>query len=102
MNWYGVKSKINPARKYEKDNRIHHGLLGYASCWSCVDLRESQGFRDVLIVGVFTDGVIKAKDYKGCLPIITCTNRIRMLLALKCVDIAIPLDRREYLCLPVL
>lgn len=72
-------------------------------CWDLLHvghvsiLENARALGDFLIVGVFADEVIAAKEYKGRLPVITCQDRIRMLLALKCVDLAVPLNDREYL-----
>ena len=60
-------------------------------------LEKAKSLGDFLIVRVFTDDVIAAKEYKGCPPVIPCEDRVRMLMALKCVDLALPLDKREYL-----
>lgn len=72
-------------------------------CWDLLHvghvsiLEKARALGDFLIVGVFTDEIIAAKEYKGRLPVIACPDRIRMLLALKCVDLAVPLDNREYI-----
>lgn len=60
-------------------------------------LQRAKALGDTLIVGVFADHVIAAPQYKGRPPVITCRNRITILSALECVDLAVELTRREYL-----
>jgi len=72
-------------------------------CWDLIHtghlniLEKAKSLGDILIVGVFTDKVIAAKEYKGRPPIITCEDRARMLQALKCVNSTIVLEKREYI-----
>jgi len=72
-------------------------------CWDLLHvghieiLEKTKALGDYLIVRVFTDDVIAAEEYKGYPPVIPCEDRVRMLMALKCVDLAIPLEKREYL-----
>ena len=70
-------------------------------CWDLLHvghvaiLEKAKAAGDILIVGVPTDEVVL--EDKKCLPIITCVQRIRMLEALKCVDMALPYDKLEFL-----
>ncbi len=72
-------------------------------CWDLLHvghlaiLERAKALGDFLIVRVFTDDVIAAKQYKGCPPVIPCEDRTKMLTALKCVDLAVPLEKREYI-----
>lgn len=70
-------------------------------CWDLLHvghiaiLEKAKALGDILIVGVPTDEVVL--EDKKLLPIIICSQRIRMLEALKCVDQAVPYDKLEFL-----
>lgn len=58
-------------------------------------LERAKAFGDTLIVGVPSDDVV-TQD-KGQPPTITLDHRIRMLNALRCVDVAIPYYKLEFM-----
>ena len=58
-------------------------------------LERAKSIGDKLIVGVPTDEVVI--EDKGRPPIITCADRAKMLNALKCVDLAVPYDKLEFI-----
>lgn len=58
-------------------------------------LERAKALGDRLVVGVPSDGVVK--EDKGTTPVIRLEDRLRMLAALRCVDVAIPYYRLEFL-----
>ena len=57
-------------------------------------LESARALGDVLVVGVPGDEVVR--EDKGSLPVIPLHARLRMLLALRCVDVAYPYHALEF------
>jgi len=57
-------------------------------------LERAKALGDILIVGVPIDAVVV--EDKGKNPIIPCDQRIKMLESLKCVDLAIPYEKLDF------
>jgi len=58
-------------------------------------LERAKGQCDFLVVGVSTDALVR--EYKGREPIIPFEDRIRIVGALKCVDLVIPQENMDKL-----